>query len=64
MKIKSLLARMNDHGTRPRVKIWKCSDCAVLIFEGRIENVPDEIGIMNVTSFTISGVGFLEIYTR
>lgn len=55
---------MNDYGTRPRVKIWRCEDFTkVLIYEGRIENLPDEIGIMKVNSFTASGVGFLEIYT-
>lgn len=65
MKIKEFAHRMNDHGTKPRVKIWKCKTewGTLLIYEGRPDEIPADIGNMKINSFVVSGVGFVEIYT-
>lgn len=66
MKIKAFINKMNDSGTKPRVKVWRYDreiDCRILIYEGRAYEIPDEIADMKLNSFTVSGVGFVEFYT-
>ena len=66
MKIKDFCKRMNNHGTYPRIWVYKrdtiIGDC-ILIYEGNPYGVPAEIGKMPINSFTVMGVGSVIIYT-
>lgn len=65
MKIKSLARLMNDHGTRPRVKILDHRDgYSVLVYEGNPSNIDNEMAELKVNSFTVLGKGFIEIHTQ
>jgi len=56
---------MNDHGTRPRIKVLKhTQDYALLIYEGRLDNLDDQTASLKVNSFTVLGPGFIEIHTQ
>ncbi len=64
MKIKVFAKMMNDHGTKPRVRIMKhTDDAAILVYEGDPRNMDEEIQGMRVNSFTVLGTGFVEIHT-
>ena len=65
MKVMDLTKRMNDYGTRPRINVLKHeTDRAILIYEGAPGKISDEIGQLKVNSFTVRGVGFIEIHTQ
>lgn len=63
MKLHALTRLMNNHGTNPRIKIFKSTDMgAVLIYEGHPDAADDEIKQLKIKSFTVLGRGLLEIY--
>lgn len=63
MIVYALTRHMNDYGTKPRIRVLKRNDSGyLLIFEGSIYPVDDEIGKLKVNSFTVIGRGHLEIY--
>ncbi len=63
MKIKDIERHMNDHGTKPRIRVLKhYDDYSEVIYEGSPYNVSEAIARMKVNSFTVRGVGFLEIH--
>ena len=65
MKVKALVSMMNDHGTAPRVKVLKhAEDCLLFVFEGKPQNMSEEIEKLKVNSFTVLGKGFIEIYAQ
>ena len=65
MKVNELTKLMNDHGTRPRIKVLKhMNDCTLLVFEGKPQNMGEEIEKLKVNSFTVLGKGFLEIHAQ
>ena len=65
MTVKALTRLMNDHGTRPRVKVMRdTGDAAILIYEGSPMNMDEETASMKVNSFTVLGVGFLEVHAE
>ncbi len=62
MKVKALASLMNDHGTNPRVMVFKSAgDARILVYEGKPQNIDEESGNLKVNSFTVCGVGFIEI---
>lgn len=62
MKVKALISKMNDHGTRPRVRVMKRTDGAtILVYEGSPANADETIRDLSVITFTVLGHGFLEI---
>lgn len=64
MKVKDLVHNMNDHGTKPRVRvIAHRADYPVLLYEGSIENFDLRFADLKVNSFTALGKGFIEIHT-
>lgn len=63
MKLHALTNLMNDHGTKPRVKVYKSTDMgALLIYEGHPDAADDEIKQLKANSFTVLGKGLLEIH--
>lgn len=66
MKIKELTGLMNDHGTRPRIKVFKPCDreSVALCFEGRPDKAGKDISDMKINSFTVLGPGFIEIFAE
>ena len=65
MKVKTLTGKMNDFGTKPRVKIMKhTGDAAILVYEGSPKNMYEEMQGMNVNSFTVLGRGYIEIHVK
>lgn len=65
MKVKALTNMMNDHGTNPRIKVLKhADDCLLLVFEGKPQNMDEEIKKLKVNSFTVLGTGFIEIHAQ
>jgi len=65
MKVNALTGLMNDFGTRPRIKVLKhTNDCTLLVFEGKPQNMGEEIEKLKVNSFTVLGEGFIEIHTQ
>lgn len=65
MKVGAITKLMNDYGTKPRVKIMKhTDDCAILTYEGKPENIDTEIANLKVNSFTVLGVGYIEIHAQ
>ena len=64
MKIRDLVKHMNNFGTNPRIHVLKhSSDFSELIYEGAPYDARHDILEMTVSSFTVRGVGFLEIHT-
>lgn len=62
MKIKDITRHMNDHGTRPRIKVFEHkNDYARLIYEGSPYEVSEELEAKKVNSFTVWGPGYMEI---
>ena len=65
MKVRAITRMMNDYGTKPRVKIVKhTSDCAILVYEGKPDNMDAETAGLKVNSFTVLGTGFIEIHAQ
>ena len=65
MKIKALTNLMNDHGTKPRVKVLKhVNGVAILTYQGKVENMDEETASLKVNSFTVLGEGFIEIHVQ
>ena len=65
MKISALTKLINYHGTRPRIRVLKhYNDCAILIYEGRPDNIGTEVANMKINSITVLGVGYIEIHTQ
>ena len=65
MKIKNLTKMINDHGTNPRVRVLKHEcDCAIVVYEGKPNNVDSDIENLTVNSFTVLGKGFIEIHAH
>lgn len=65
MKISALTNMMNDHGTKPRVRVLKHTDgVAILVYEGSPQNMDESIEKLKVNSFTVLGAGFVEIHTK
>ena len=65
MKVRDLVKLINDHGTKPRVRvILHCSDYSSPVYEGSVKNFSsdNEFGMHKVNSFTILGKGYLEIH--
>lgn len=63
MKIKELIKPMNDHGTKPRIRVLKHNDdFSELIYEGSTYNIDKTIAELKVESFTVGGIGFLEVH--
>ena len=56
---------MNDFGTKPRVKVVKHSeDYALLAYEGKPDNIDDEVAELKVNSFTVLAKGYIEIHAQ
>lgn len=65
MKVKELVNRMNDYGTKPRVEVFTSTDLGLcLIYEGSVKNIDDKTATLKVNSFTVLGKGFLQIYVK
>ena len=65
MKIRAFTRLINDHGTKPRVRVMKhTDDAAILIYEGDPRNMDEEVQDMSINSFTALGTGFVEIHTK
>lgn len=65
MKVKALARLMNDHGTKPRIKVLKhTDDYALLAYEGRPGDIDKTIAELRVNSFTALGTGFIEIHAQ
>lgn len=65
MKVAALTKLMNDYGTKPRIKVLKhTSECSMLIYEGKPDNVDQETAGLKVNSFTVLGTGYLEIHAE
>ena len=65
MKISALTKIMNDYGTKPKIRVLKhCNSNTVIVYEGRPDNISIEIANMKVNSFTVLGVGYIEIHTQ
>ncbi|MBR0081574.1 MAG: hypothetical protein IJP98_02405 [Clostridia bacterium] len=63
MKIRDIERHMNDHGTNPRIRVLKHNDdFSELIYEGSPYNIAETIAGLIVESFTVRGVGFLEVH--
>lgn len=65
MKIKDFVKLINDHGTKPRIKVFlHCSDFSMLVYEGKPDNFNNnnEFGMHKVNSFTALGKGLIEIH--
>lgn len=63
MKIRDIANHMNNYGTKPRIMVMKHFDgYSELIYEGSPRNADAAIADMKVISFTVKGVGFLEIH--
>ena len=64
MKIKELIGLMNDHGTRPRIRVMRHrNEYSLLAYEGKPNNISKEIAELQVFSFTVLGTGFIEIHS-
>ena len=57
MKIKDFAKRMADHGTKPRIRVFKDADedMMLLVYEGRPDNIDEEIGKLKLNTFTVLG---------
>ena len=65
MKIAALTKLMNNYGTNPRIKVIRHASCySELVYEGSPDNMIEDIANLKVNSFTVLGVGFLEIHTQ
>ena len=63
MKVNELLHVMNDHGTKPRVRIIAhYRDYSGLVYEGRLDYYDHTCADKKVNSFTVLGKGFIEIH--
>lgn len=63
MKVRELLHIMNDHGTKPRIRIIKHhSDYSGVVYEGRLDHYDAGFSDHKVNSFTALGKGFIEIH--
>lgn len=68
MKIKAFCSRMNNHGTNPRIIVFKHSiltseQPTVIIYEGNPYGIPNKIGKLPVNSFTVIDMGVVVIHT-
>ena len=74
MRVKDLTKLINNQGTCPRISVLcyrhyldndpSNSAYNYLIYEGSPDNISKEVGQLKVNSFTIRGVGFLEIFAE
>ena len=63
MKVSELLHVMNDHGTKPRIRIVKhYNDYSGIVYEGRLDHYDLIYSECKVSSFTVLGKGFIEIH--
>ena len=63
MKVKDIAKHMNNYGTNPRIEVHENNhDYFRIIYEGSPYNVSEEIAAKKINSFTVRGVGFIEIY--
>lgn len=63
MKVKQLAKLINDHGTKPRIKVIKhYAGLTFLAYEGKPDNIDKEVSELKVNSFTVLGSGFIEIH--
>lgn len=66
MKVKDFVDHMNDHGTKPRIRVLveHDDDMMLLVFEGRPVYLDAETLKLKINSFTILGEGLIEIYAK
>lgn len=65
MKVSAITSIINDHGTKPRIKVMKhMKDYSVLVYEGGPESIEEDVAGLKVNSFTILGRGFIEIHAQ
>ena len=66
MKVKDFAKCMNDHGTKPRIRVFKADEHEMLrwVYEGRPDNIDEEIGKLKLNTFTALGKGLIEIYAQ
>lgn len=65
MKVGAFARLMNDHGTKPRIKVFKHnSDHSLLFYEGKPDNLDEEVAKLKVNSFTALGTGYIEIHAQ
>lgn len=65
MKVSALTKKMNDYGTKPRIRVLRhTEDCTMLVYEGNPNNTDEEVAKLNVNSFTVLETGFIEIHTN
>lgn len=66
MKVKDFAKRMNNHGTKSRIRVLKYTDddMMLLVYDGRPDNMDGEVGKLKVNTFTARGEGFVEIYAQ
>ena len=64
MKVKAFAKMMNDHGTKPHIKVmYHNGDHTLLAYEGKPDNIDEEVADMKVNSFTVLGTGYMELHT-
>ena len=66
MKVKDFAKHMADHGTKPRIRVYKYTDNDMMlrVYEGRPGNMDEEVGKLKVDTFTVLGKGFVEIFAQ
>lgn len=65
MKVSELTRLMNDHGTKPKVRILKRVSMGWLVaYEGPPNSIDKDFMSIKVSSFTATGNGCIEIYVK
>ena len=63
MKVIDLTKHMNDHGTHPKIHVRKYENGDYkLCYHGKPDDISAQVADMTVNSFTVRGIGFIEIF--